>query len=236
MPDLQKLRAASSIRNSIHNLVIDEANELDNEDYFDALKGFVSMVEGSTEYTYMDGIPNGKGGWMSAADFYALSDKEQEKLIEICIEKTKKDPIPTVGIGFNILGEKTQERLNNLLGEEGFMQQVAKGEENLTEEQISIIFRHEVEIRANELHKVYNPYWESFRANEKVVISSLYFNTPKLARGGTSFHRNMMKYAETSDPKYLQNAIDEVEKKSNPSRSAGIQNRRNAERFAVAKV
>lgn len=232
MPDLQKLRAASSIRNSIHNLVIVESNELDNEVYFGALKGFIATVEGSTKYTYMDGIPNpkpGKGGWMPAADFYALSEEEQKRLAKICKEDTKKPPIPTVGIGFNIKEEETQERLNNLLGEEGFMQQVAKGEKDLTEKQISIIFRHEVEIRANELHTAYAPYWERFRANEKLVISSLYFNHPKLAKSGTSFHRNMMKYAETSDPKYLHNAINEVEKRSNPGHSAGIQNRRDAE-------
>ena len=38
-----------------------------------------------------------------------------------------------------------------------------------------------------------------------------------------------MEYAKTSDPKYLQNAVDEVEKRSNGGNSAGIQNRRNAE-------
>lgn len=225
MPDNEKLRLAKNIRNTIHNLVITEESELDNLFYFDKLKTFIGAVEGCRKDTYMDGIndPQDNSKWMSAADFYALDKEKQKELREAC------KPVPTVGIGSNIKTEASRQRLDKALGEPGLMQQVYYGEKDLTDKQVEAVFRHDIEIRSAELRKDYGANWDKFRPNEKITISSLYFNHPSLAKRDTNFHKNMMKYVETNDPKYLQNAVDEVEKRSNGGNSVGIQNRRDAE-------
>ena len=177
MPYTGELILAQNIRNSIHNLVITEENDMDNRIYFDRLKLFIGTVEGSRNEAYMDGIrdPKDKNKWMSAADFYALDKEKQEKLKEACKKNTKKDPVPTVGIGSNIQTEGARQRLDKLLGEPGLMEQVYYGEKDLTNEQVETVFRHDVEIREKELRKDYGDNWDKFRANEKIAISSLYF-------------------------------------------------------------
>ena len=76
MSEVTKEMVAEIIRDSTHNLVINEENELDNKLYFDRLKYFIGMLEGSKNGAYLDGIldPKKPTRFISARDFYALDD------------------------------------------------------------------------------------------------------------------------------------------------------------------
>ena len=109
------------------------------------------------------------------------------------------------------------------------MQLVYNGKANLTDEQVAIIFRDCIEERFYRLRNIYKSSWNNLRANEQITIISLYFNLPALADGRTSFYKHITNYVETGDVRYLKIAVHEVEKRSNPDKNNGIQNRRDAE-------
>lgn len=88
-----KLELAEIIRDSLHNTVISEADELANNLYFDRLKIFIATLEGSTKYAYMDEIvaPDKKYQWISVKKFYSLSKDMQDKLSSMCIYKKRSN-------------------------------------------------------------------------------------------------------------------------------------------------
>jgi len=114
------------------------------------------------------------------------------------------------------------------------MQKVYKGEANLTDEQVDIIFKESIRVRLVELHKIYGSDWNKLRANERIAIHSLYFNNPSLARANTNFRKHIKNYIETNDTKHLELAYKEVRERSNPGNHVGIQNRRNIESGILA--
>jgi len=236
MPKDFKVQLAEIIRDSVHNLVINESTELDNEIYFTKLKSFIEALEGSRSDAYLDGIldPDKPSQFISVAKFNALDESVQDQLKKECLAKRGKGPVTTVGIGANIDKKEVQNHFDAILGTPGLMQQVSLGKENLTDEQISLIFRDCIKTRLNELHTAYGDDWDKLRLNERITIISLYFNNPKLAGGQTNFRRYIRNYAETDNPVYLQQAVREVTDKSNATKSPGIQNRRNAEGALLA--
>lgn len=231
-----KIEMARIVRDSTHNLVIDEKYELDNPHYFSRLKYFITMLEGSSNEAYIDGILdlNNSKKFISAKKFHSLSNQMQEKLRLDCKKKFGKSPITTVGIGVNIESESVHNRYDALLGEDGLMNQVYYGKANLTDEQISIIFKDGIITRLDELHKIYNTDWRKLRVNERIGILSLYFNLPGLVDESTSFRGHIHNYISTNDSNHLKQAVIEVQDHSNLRKNPGIQNRRNAEATLIA--
>ncbi len=224
------------LRDTMHNYVIKTENELDDSEFFQRLKGFIVVLEGCRYEAYYDGIsdPENAGQYISMADFYSLSDVKQRELVKEAELKKGKSPIVTVGIGLNIESRRVRERYDRLLGQPGLMEKVYKGEMNLTEKHVEQIFMHSVQSRFKELKPIYRNVWRQLKANERICIHSLYFNYPKLANGSSNFHKLILKYVETSDEKYLEQAIHEVSVCSNPKKDAGIQNRRDAEAIILS--
>lgn len=226
-----KVEMAEIIRDTTHNLIVTEDSELDNEIYFDRLKYFIGMLEGYRKDAYLDGIPNprNRAKYISVRHFNSFNKKRQGKMIADCIKDYKREPIVTVGIGANLKIKGILDRYDQILGEPGLMQLVYNGKANLTDEQVAIIFRDCIEERFYRLRNIYKSSWNNLRANEQITIISLYFNLPALADGRTSFYKHITNYVETGDVRYLKIAVHEVEKRSNPDKNNGIQNRRDAE-------
>ncbi len=231
-----KVQIAGIIRDSIHNLPICEANELDNEEYFTKTKYFIGSLEGSRNEAYLDGIPNPDNSteFISAAKFYSLDQATQDKLWDDCVTQHGRKPITTVGIGANLESENVRNKFDNLLEKPGLMDQVYYGKTNLTDEQVDVIFKDSVNERIGELRNTYGDAWDKFRLNERIGILSLHFNSPKLVNQGTNFNEHMQNYAKTSNELCLRRAVDEVVQNSNRGKNPGIQNRRDAEGTLLA--
>ena len=60
-------------------------------------------------------------------------------------------------------------------------------------------------------------------------MEDLYYCGPKLAGRHTNFRKLMNLYTKTSDPKYLEEALEEVLHRSNKEQNIGLQNRRNTQ-------
>lgn len=234
---------AETIRDNMHNYVINSTNEIDDTLYFSNILHFINLVEGSENEAYLDGIedPKRPGKYITASKFYALSPEDQQKKIADCKAKNKektgkeKGPITTVGIGANIESKKTRERLDQLLNEVDLMEKVYYGKAKLTDNQIEIIFKDDIRTRVSELHRIYGKEnWNKLRVNERISILSLYFNYPRLVDHNTNCKKYITEYIETNNATYLKSAVTEVKEKSNRAGHKGIQNRRNAEAVLLA--
>jgi GH24 family phage-related lysozyme (muramidase) len=235
MPRDFRLELADTIRDSMHNTVITEENELDNEDYFNNLQKFIAALEGCEEQAYMDGIvdPQNPAKFISVKKFNSLSEETQDKLSSKCTHAN--GPIRTVGIGANLEIKGVLEKLDKVIGKPGTMQKVYDGKDELTKEDISKIFKHCIEERVTDLRNIYGAEsWNKLKANERISILSLYFNNPSLANKSTNFYKHIRNYLNTNDVKHLKLAVEEVEKRSNKTGSEGIQHRRNAEGALLA--
>ena len=218
-----KVQIAEIIRDTKHNLIITEKNELDNETYFSRLKYFIGELEGVRNEAYLDGIPDPRNPakFISAEKFYSLSDERQNELLDKYGDKKrgKNGFVTTVGIGANIEPDKIKERFDKILGEPGLMHLVYYGKAELTDEQVDIIFRDCISAKVEELRRIYKSDWDKLRVNERITIISLYFNNKNLAGGYTNFYKYITNYIKTGDLAYLKHAVNEVEKKSNPKRA-----------------
>ena len=236
MTKLSKRQLAEILRDTPHNFVIDEQNELENGTYFTRLKCFIETLEGSTNEAYYDGIvdPRNRSRFITMSKFNALDEQKRTELEAHATRVNGKKPIVTVGIGLNINAQKVREQYDNLLKQPGLMQDVYDGKKNLTDKQISLIFKDCMQVRLTRLREIYGSDWPKLRVNERICIHSLYFNHPKLAGEDSNFRKHIGKYVETNDVKYLHLAVKAVTEKSNPRKSKGIQNRREAEGTLLA--
>lgn len=84
-------------------------------------------------------------------------------------------------------------------------------------------------LREEELAKIYAPYWDKMRLNERAILTDLYYQQPKLAGSKTRFCANLKEYYRTGNPDYFELAITEVKLHSsyskNPIERIGLQNR-----------
>lgn len=236
MTHLSQIQLAKILRDSSHNFVITEKNELDNDAYFTRLKCFIEALEGARNEAYLDGIvdPNNGSRFISVSKFNALSPEKRDNLKANCIKINQRLPIVTVGIGLNINKPETRTQYDELLGQPGLMQVVYEGKKNLTDEQVALVFKECIYEHLVKIREDYGSDWDKLRANERICIHSLYFNNPRLVNWKSNFRKNIRKYVETNDEKYLRLAVKEVSEKSNPKNSKGIQNRRDAEGILLA--
>ncbi len=227
-----KIEAAKIIRDSLHNLAVLEKNVLDNEYYFTKLKYFISLLEGSTNEAYLDGIPDPDKKWqfISASKFYSLNKATQKDLRQQC----NNEPVTTVGIGANIEPQKVRDKFDKLLGAPSLMQRVYFGKAMLSNKQIETIFRACIHESLIDSQRIYGADWRKLRVNEQMAILSLHFNCPKLVNEQTNFRQHIQNYVATNKEIYLKNAVEEILHRSNHYDNAGLQNRRAAEATLLA--
>ena len=54
--------------------------------------------------------------------------------------------------------------------------------------------RYGVRIRENELAKIYAPYWNTMRANERAILTDIYYHSPKLVGKNIKFAEYLKEY------------------------------------------
>ena len=134
-----------------------------------------------------------------------------------------------------IESEEVQVKFDKLFGTPGFMNQVYWGKANITPQQDDVMLTYDMNERLVELRKIFGLVWPKLKANEKLAILSEHFNGGKALVGEhTNFSRHAIKYADKSDPVDLWSAIKEIVENSNPSKSPGVQNRRDADGTMLA--
>jgi hypothetical protein len=106
-----------------------------------------------------------------------------------------------------------------------------KGELEISKEQARMLKRYGVQIRENELAKIYHPYWNIMRANERAILTDMYYQSPKLVGKNTRFSEYLTEYYKTNNAAYLELATNEIKLNSsysiNPLERIGLQNRNN---------
>ena len=143
----------------------------------------------------------------------------------------------TVGIGFNMdRGKKARDEWDEAFKNEERppdFDAVKAGKRRITHAQIKLLFDNAVEKRERGLRELYGSRWGKLRPNERLAIVSAYYTGSKTVDCNSKFYGHIRKYYETGDERYLNYAIVEIEKHSNPQRNtkigAGIDNRRRAE-------
>ncbi|MFK7968533.1 MAG: phage minor head protein [Rickettsiaceae bacterium] len=138
----------------------------------------------------------------------------------------------TIGYGFNMdRGDASRDEWNQIFKGSISFDSAKKGDIELTKEQARMLKRYRIAIREKELAKIYDPYWRKLRANEKAIITDLYYQSPKLAGNNTRFSKYLKDYYKTNDMYYLELATIEIKEHSssskNPLDRIGLQNRNN---------
>ncbi len=138
----------------------------------------------------------------------------------------------TIGYGFNMdRGNASRNEWNNIFKGSISFDSAKEGDIELTREQGKMLKQYGVSAREEEIAKIYYPYWHEMRANERAILTDLYYKSPKLAKKGTKFCKYLKEYYKTGDVHYFELAVTEVKLYSsyskNPIERAGLQNRNN---------
>lgn len=159
----------------------------------------------------------------------------------------------TVGVGFNMdRGQSARDEWNEAFEDlpadkRPDFDKVYNGKKPLDDTEIELLTNHSIEIREEELERIYGDNLNEVDPNVRLAIEDAYYNTPELVKDGTKFKESIEKHIEArkrsdteSANKHLDNATWEIRKRSNPrfddegnpipeNRRRGIQNRRNSE-------
>ena len=86
----RKVQLAQVLRDSMHNYVTQEDNELEDEVFFTRLKRFITLLEGSRNEAYYDGIHASPKSpkYISMAKFNSFSKEKQDELIDEAAKRT----------------------------------------------------------------------------------------------------------------------------------------------------
>ena len=125
-------------------------------------------------------------------------------------------PRRTVGVGFNMdqpgAVQQWNEAFKNPDGSIAVsFDEVYCGKRKLKDKEIDRLFDYSVRIREKELTRSYSRNtWNKLKPNERLAIESIYFNRPKLVRGGSDIQDFMRDYLRTSDVVYLKRAMAKI--------------------------
>ncbi|MBN8828769.1 MAG: hypothetical protein J0H68_08690 [Sphingobacteriia bacterium] len=142
----------------------------------------------------------------------------------------------TVGIGFNMSDAASRVnwiRAFKKAGIEVSFDDVYNNKRELNENEIKALYNYSVNIRRDELIQKYGNDWYKLKPNERLAIEDAYYNSPKLVYEKTRFYKHIKNYINSGKKDFLEAAVYELEKRSNPEQDSnlkeGIQNRRNVE-------
>ena len=138
--------------------------------------------------------------------------------------------ILTIGYGFNMdRGSASKNEWDNIFKGALSFEDAKNGEIEITKVQARALKKFGVWLREKELAKIYAPYWNKMRLNERAILTDLYYQQPKLAGSKTRFCTNLKKYYRTGNSDYFELAITEVKLHSsyskNPIERIRLQNR-----------
>ncbi len=138
----------------------------------------------------------------------------------------------TIGYGFNMdRGDESRAEWNQLFKGSLSFDSAIKGELEINKEQARTLERYGVRIREFELAKIYHPYWDKMRANERAILTDMYYQSPKLTGINTKFSEYLKEYYKTNNVAYLELVTNEIKLNSsystNPLERIGLQNRNN---------
>jgi GH24 family phage-related lysozyme (muramidase) len=138
----------------------------------------------------------------------------------------------TIGYGFNMdRGDASRNEWDEIFKGSLSFYDAKSGKIGITKEQARMLKRYGVEKRENELAKIYDPYWDKMRLNEKAILTDLYYQRPSLAGGNSRLSKHIKDYYETNNVAYFELAVTEVQLNSsyskNPLERIGLQNRNN---------
>ena len=138
----------------------------------------------------------------------------------------------TIGYGFNMdRGNASRTEWNRMFKGSLSFYSAIKGELEISKEQALMLKKYGICLRENELAKIYHPYWNTIRANERAILTDMYYQSPKLAGKNTKFSEYLKEYYKTNNVAYLELATNEIKLNSsystNPLERIGLQNRNN---------
>lgn len=138
----------------------------------------------------------------------------------------------TIGFGFNMdRGAASENEWNNIFKGEVSFDKAKRGEIEISREQALMLKKHGITKREIELAKIYAPYWNQMRLNERAILTDLYYQSPELAGKKTRIAKYMKEYYKTNKVTYLDLAVTEIRDHSsyakNPLTRIGLQNRNN---------
>lgn len=138
----------------------------------------------------------------------------------------------TIGYGFNMdRGRIAETEWNQVFKGSLSFDDAKNGRIKLTKDQGKLLKTHSIMVREEELRKIYKPYWNNMRLNERAVITDMYYQSPKLVGRSSRFRGYINKYYETNDEDYLGLAVNEIKHHSsyslNPLDIVGLQSRNN---------
>lgn len=138
----------------------------------------------------------------------------------------------SIGYGFNMdRGLTSRDEWDEIFKGSISFDSAIKGEITITKEQARMLKRFGIEMRENELAKIYTPYWYQMRANERAIVTDMYYQSPKLVGKNTRFSQYLKEYYQTNDEHYLELATNEIKLYSsgakNPLDRVVLQNRNN---------
>ncbi|MGB1230500.1 MAG: glycoside hydrolase family protein [Holosporaceae bacterium] len=134
----------------------------------------------------------------------------------------------TVGIGFNMDRTEALNEWAQCFQNAVDFRAVQKGHRLLTTDQVKQLFHAAIRLREEALQKMYGAYWACLKANERLAIEDAFYNCESLVNTGTAFYQAMTRYAQKGDPHFLDAAIEQIKKYSNPQKLKGLQKRRDA--------
>lgn len=134
----------------------------------------------------------------------------------------------TVGIGFNMDRTEAPDEWTQCFQNTVDFKAVQKGHRILTTDQVKQLFNAAICLRERLLQKMYGLDWARLKANERLAIEDAFYNCEALVNADTAFYQAMTRYVQKGDPHFLDAAIEQIKKYSNPKKLKGLQKRRDA--------
>lgn len=134
----------------------------------------------------------------------------------------------TVGIGFNMDRTEAPDEWAQCFQNTVDFQAVQKGHRILTTDQVKQLFNAAIRLREGVLQKMYGLHWARLKANERLAIEDAFYNCEALVNADTAFYQAMTRYVQKGESHFLDAAIEQIKKYSNPQKLKGLQKRRDA--------
>jgi GH24 family phage-related lysozyme (muramidase) len=153
------------------------------------------------------------------------------KSVEGYSENSYKDTVDkmTVGIGFNMDAASARTAWQSVFGANGpNFDSVYNQNISLNDSEIKQLFDNSVITRENEIfsNSQYGDIKNDISYNQRLVIESMWYNSPGLVKNPTTFHMELHNYIETGNETYLTKARNQILDYSNNKSDNGIAHRR----------
>lgn len=196
-------------RDRVHNLDLSIPEHTDI--YYSTLRTHIMFGEVNWEFI----SANSKDFDFIDSDKYKTFQLPKNPIIDLHIYKDNKR-LKTIGIGFNMDRPEARAEWQAALDNQVSFDDVYNEEVNITKEQAYMLLDYAIKLREQELNRKFGADWSLLKPNEKITITSIYYNSPSLV--GPNFTTNIKQYIRTSEKQYLKKAFFEIKHQSNPKK------------------